>query len=179
MLLTVKDCDYYRALFLLGGDQTLTGEKMTVGKISGNLWCLLWVFACSVASVVSNSIVTPRTVAHQAPLSMWILQARILERVAISFSRESSQPRQQTCGSFIGRWILSHWATWEADVYLFRYWDYNFKTHISKWYLPPLTENLRKECSEDLCSMQWVPMEGFYLFYHMMWGISKPISSKA
>ena len=32
---------------------------------------------------------TPWTVAHQAPLSM-ILQARILEWVAISFSRESS-----------------------------------------------------------------------------------------
>ena len=31
---------------------------------------------------------TPWTVAHQAPLSMGILQARILEWVAISFSRE-------------------------------------------------------------------------------------------
>ena len=42
------------------------------------------------------------------------------------------------------------------------------KPNLSKWYLPSLTENLRKECSEDLCSMQWVPMEAFYLFYHMM-----------
>ena len=32
--------------------------------------------------------VTPWTIAHQAPLSMGILQARILEWVAISFSRE-------------------------------------------------------------------------------------------
>ena len=38
---------------------------------------------------------TPQTVAHQAPLSMRILQARILEWVAISFSRGSSQPRDQ------------------------------------------------------------------------------------
>ena len=37
--------------------------------------------------------VTPRTVAHQAPLSMGILQARTLEWVATSFSRGSSQPR--------------------------------------------------------------------------------------
>ena len=40
---------------------------------------------------------TPWTVASQeAPLSVEIFQARILERVAISFSRESSQPRDQS-----------------------------------------------------------------------------------
>ena len=38
--------------------------------------------------------VTPWTVAHQAPLSMEILQARKLEWVAMpSSARESSQPR--------------------------------------------------------------------------------------
>ena len=37
-----------------------------------------------------------------------ILQARILEWVAISFSRESSQPRGQTQASCIGRQILYH-----------------------------------------------------------------------
>ena len=46
-------------------------------------------------SVVSYST-TPWTVAHQALLSMGILQTRILEWVAISFSRGSSQPRNQT-----------------------------------------------------------------------------------
>ena len=35
----------------------------------------------------------PWTVAHQAPLSMGIFQARILEWVALSSSRDSSQPR--------------------------------------------------------------------------------------
>ena len=39
---------------------------------------------------------TPWTVANEAPLSMRILQARILEWVAIPFSRGSSQPRDQT-----------------------------------------------------------------------------------
>ena len=33
---------------------------------------------------------------HQAPLSMEILQARTLEKVAMPFSRGSSQPRDQT-----------------------------------------------------------------------------------
>ena len=45
-----------------------------------------------------------------------IFHTRILERVAIS-SRGSSWPRNQTHVfwiSCIGRWILDHWATWEA-----------------------------------------------------------------
>ena len=43
-----------------------------------------------------------------------ISQGIILEWVAISFSRGSSQPRDQTCISCIDRWILYHWATREA-----------------------------------------------------------------
>ena len=43
-----------------------------------------------------------------------ILQARILEWAAISSSIESSWPRDRTCVSRIGKWILYHWATWEA-----------------------------------------------------------------
>ena len=35
-----------------------------------------------------------------------IFQARILEWVAISFSRRSPRPRDWTCVSFIGRWIF-------------------------------------------------------------------------
>jgi len=40
-----------------------------------------------------------------------ILQARILEWVTISYSRGSSQPRDQTdisCGSCTGRWVVYH-----------------------------------------------------------------------
>ena len=44
----------------------------------------------------------------------WILQARILEWVAVSFSRGSSQPSDQTHVFYIGRGILYHCATWEA-----------------------------------------------------------------
>ena len=42
-------------------------------------------------------------------------QARILEWVTISFSRGSSQPRDWTCIPCIGRQILCHWATREAQ----------------------------------------------------------------
>ena len=45
--------------------------------------------------------VTPWTVALQAPLSMVILQARILEWVAMASSRGSSQARDQTQASHV------------------------------------------------------------------------------
>ena len=48
-----------------------------------------------------------------------IFQARILERVATSLSRWSSQPRDRTCiscTSCIGRRVLYHCATWEATA---------------------------------------------------------------
>ena len=51
--------------------------------------------------------VTPWTVAHQAPVSMGILQARILEWVAMLSSRGSSQPRDQTQVSCIASRLLT------------------------------------------------------------------------
>ena len=48
-----------------------------------------------------------------------IFQERILEWVAISFSRRSSRPRDQThvsCNSCIGRWVLYHCTTQEASA---------------------------------------------------------------
>ena len=42
-----------------------------------------------------------------------ISQARILEWVAISLPRDFSQPRDQTCISYIGTRILYHWAKWK------------------------------------------------------------------
>ena len=45
-----------------------------------------------------------------------ISQARILEWVAMPSSRGSSQPRDQTHVSCIGRQILYHCATWEAPI---------------------------------------------------------------
>ena len=50
-----------------------------------------------------------------------ILQGRILEWVAIPYSRGSSQPRDQTwvsCVSRIGRPILYHWCHWEPSISL-------------------------------------------------------------
>ena len=59
-----------------------------------------------------------------------ILQARILEWVAVSFSRGSSWPRDQTCVSCLDRQILSHWATWEAPASSMRDYRRDYK-HLS------------------------------------------------
>ena len=47
-----------------------------------------------------------------------IVQARILEWVAVFFSRGSSRPRGQTCVSCPGRRVLYHWATKEDPQWL-------------------------------------------------------------
>ena len=67
--------------------------------------------------------VIPWTVAHEVPLSMGILQARILEWVAMPSSRGSSQPRGWTHISYdssIGRQVLHHWCTlgspWDVET---------------------------------------------------------------
>ena len=71
-----------------------------------------------------------------------ILQARILEWVATSSSRGSSQPRDQThvsCVACIGRWILYHWATWEDCIYIWLTYSTQIQTihliyeHVIGW----------------------------------------------
>ena len=54
---------------------------------------------CEVTSVTSDFLWPPWAVAHQAPLSMGILQARLLEWVAMPSSRRSSWPRDRTANS--------------------------------------------------------------------------------
>ena len=61
-----------------------------------------------------KSFGTPWTVVCQAPLSIGFFQTRISDWVAISFSKGSAWPKDQTHISCIGRQILYHWATKEA-----------------------------------------------------------------
>ena len=61
--------------------------------------------------------VTPWTVAGQAPLSMGILQAKILESVAMPSSWGSSHPRDWTQVSCIAGGFFTVWATREAHEY--------------------------------------------------------------
>ena len=72
-----------------------------------------------VCSVVSNSL-PPMTCSPPSSFVHGIFQAKILEWIAISYSRRSSQPRDLThvswisCTSCTSRQILYHYATWEA-----------------------------------------------------------------
>ena len=67
-------------------------------------------------SAMFDFFATSWTVTHQAPAHR-ILQARILEWVASSFSRGSSQPRDQTCVSCtVGR-FFTVWATGETPLF--------------------------------------------------------------
>ena len=62
---------------------------------------------------ISSSFATLLTIAHQAPSVFGIIQARILEWVAISSSRESSQPRNRTQSPAFRQmiYLLSHQGT--------------------------------------------------------------------
>ena len=60
---------------------------------------------------------TPSSVARQAPLSVGILQAMILEWAAIPISRGSSQPRDQTQVSYTAGRFFTIWATREAQYW--------------------------------------------------------------
>ena len=73
-------------------------------------------FICMLRSVVSDSV-TPWASTRQAPLSMGILQARILEWVAMPSSKGSSQPRDRTQISCIAGGFFTIQATREAQGY--------------------------------------------------------------
>ena len=100
--------------------------------VQGDLCCL-----CLVAQRCST-LYDPMDSSLPGSFVHVILQARMLEWFAISFSRGSSRPRDWTCVSCVscitGRWILYHWATWEAltrsqKFLTFGRWD----VHGSKW----------------------------------------------
>ena len=80
-------------------------------------WLVLGHFAGATVSLVVQAFqlfATPGTVARQAPLSMGILQARILEWVAMPSSKGSSRPRDWTQVSCIVGSFFTIWATREA-----------------------------------------------------------------
>ena len=94
---------------------------------------------CLVATNLSVQLfATPWTVACQALLSMEILQARIMEWVAMPSSRGSSQPRDQTQVTSIVGGFFTVWATREAWLCIvlclwensYIKWTYTVQTHV-------------------------------------------------
>ena len=79
-----------------------------------------------------------------------IFQTRILEWVAVFYSRGFSPPRDRTCVSCIGRQILYYWATREAPTWQYcvqkssPHWmpiDFScssaVREHLKGWRVPP------------------------------------------
>ena len=70
-----------------------------------------------------------------------ILQARIVEWVAMCCSRGSSQPRDRTRVFCTGRQILYHWGTWEAGALK------QLNPHLA----PPQKKNQRGNSQKSMC----------------------------
>ena len=74
---------------------------------------------CCLVAQLFPTLCDPMDCSPPASSVHGISQVRILKWVAISFSRGSSQLRDWTPVSCIGRQILYHWATREAHTYLY------------------------------------------------------------
>ena len=91
---------------------------------------------CCCCSVVSISFVTPRTIAHQAPLSMGFSRQEYWSRLPFPPPEDVPDPGIETVSpaSLLHcRWILYHWATGEAWVYV--YMTIHTQIHVCIYYL--------------------------------------------
>ena len=77
---------------------------------------------CLVAQLCSTLCDPMDCIARQAPLSMRILQARILEWIPYPFSRGTSRPRNRTGVSCIAGRFFTDWPIREAWISI--YWVY-------------------------------------------------------
>ena len=97
--------------------------------------------------------------AHQAPLSVGILQARILEWVAMPSSRGSSQPRYQTQASHIaGR--LFYQLSYHGSPRILEWVAYPF-SRGSSW----LRNQTRVSCTAGGIFTSWVTRKAFSFFF--------------
>ena len=75
--------------------------------------CCIWFLLKSIQLLV-QLYATPRTVAHQAPLSMGSPRQVYWSGLPFPTPGESSQLRDRTHISCTGKWVFYHCATWEA-----------------------------------------------------------------
>ena len=112
------------------------------------------VLVCSCLVAKSCLILaTPWTVARQAPSLHGILQARILEWVAISFSRGTSWSRNWTQISRIAGRCFTYWAMW--DIFHWRH------THIQQISFRTIT--IWHSASLLLIKWRWIIIKVFIL----------------
>ena len=164
--MALKNTEKYRRRKGLGAKPALlVGVHELVQSSPRVLWCAqslscVWLFA------------TPWTVAFQAPLSLGILQARILEWASMPSSRGSSWPRDWTQVSTIAGRFFSIWATREAwDVWfssinnnLLVFQLPGFVTKLPYILAPPLPlQSSSSEWSESSVSWAWSPQKVWWI----------------
>ena len=121
-------------------------------------------YACVLSHSVMPSLCDPMDSSPPGSSVHGIVQARILEWVAISFSRGSSWPRVLTCVSCvfcIDRWTLYHWTTGEAQDTLITQVTKPLlsrgevsrpQPHLMPWNLFPAMRPCAKHQGRTLCS---------------------------
>ena len=101
--------------------------------------CVCVIYLCSV-SQSCPPLWNPMNCSPPGSSVHGIFQGRIPEWVAIFYSRGSSWPRDRNCVfciSCIGRWILHHCATWEAQyIYINIVLSNNFviRDHLTQYF---------------------------------------------
>ena len=96
---------------------------------------------------------TPWTAARQAPLSVGILQAGILEWVAMPSSRESSQPKDRTHVSRVAGGFLTVWATREGPK--LKKPDTKTFMHLNLFYIKLKKDKIKLW---GWTSLEWLPL---------------------
>ena len=92
-------------------------EKCYVKKEDQNLSYTVRVYVCVLVTQLCPTLYDPMDYSLPGSSVHGILQARILGWVAIPFSREFSQPRDQTWVSHIAGRFFTVWATREAHTW--------------------------------------------------------------
>ena len=92
--------------------QVIKGKQMKILQGFKNKFCE------SVGHAVVSNTLQPMDYSLSGSSVHGVLQAKILERVAISFFRESFQPRDRTQVSGIAGTFFTIWATMEA-IFIF------------------------------------------------------------
>ena len=116
---------------------------------------------------------TPWTVAHQAPLSMGILQARILEWVAMPSSRGSSQPKDRTQVSLIAGRFFTVWANSVVNCLVVSdsLWPHGLQPNrlLRPWDFPSKSTGVGCHCllwNKNIIDSNWNPHEDIKSIFH-------------
>ena len=98
----------------LNGAGVILISKSQFSAVWDSLIIIIVCLCVLIRSVLSDSLQPLGTAVHRAPLSMGILQAKILEWVAMPSSTGFSQPRDRAQVSHIVGGFFAIWATREA-----------------------------------------------------------------